>query len=234
MYRDRGFVQSSERTTLAPSSSLPPPAIHNSNHIGTHAGYSSQPSSGYNGRVSSITNQGPSLAPPVDFTPRHPRRSSNQAYNAPSLAPNGARTTSNLSASSTSSITHPTTPPQRHRPTVKTTRTPRHQNTTLEDDAIETLIFMASPGNSQRHPNNHASQFSQLRSGFLPEKRAKEPLPLSSPRKRGFLDDTNLNLEDNEDIDRVLDSMPNGDSSSDDEDEDMGIARGVRGQKVTA
>lgn len=93
---------------------------------------------------------------------------------------------------------------------------------------------MASPGNSQRHPNNHASQFSQLRSGFLPEKRAKEPLPLSSPRKRGFLDDTNLNLEDNEDIDRVLDSMPNGDSSSDDEDEDMGIARGVRGQKVTA
>jgi hypothetical protein len=91
----------------------------------------------------------------------------------------------------------------------------------MEKEAVETLLFMSSPGNSQyRPPSSHLpatplrNAFSAVerRVGFIDE---DDGMPIS-PRKKGLLE--SANLENDEDIDRVLDQMPD-DASSSEEDE---------------
>ena len=169
---------------------------------------------------------GPSLAPPVDLSPRNPRRSNPPAFEAPKLAGNGIKAMSNLSGSSVSSSA---TPPTGQRPLVQT---PSQQNASaMEQDAIETLLFMSSPGNSQyRPPSQPRPPGSPLRTVLSPEKRAKvrtleldkatrspnDDIAPLSPRKKTFLE--KANLENSENIDKVLDNMPTEDSSSSDEE----------------
>lgn len=89
-----------------------------------------------------------SLAPPVDFS--HPRRTQQSGHYVPSLATAGSHST--LSASSQSSTRSPynaTHPGHPEHPSAL--KTPSQQ--TMEQDAIETLLFMRSPGNSATFAN---------------------------------------------------------------------------------
>ncbi|MCJ1413929.1 hypothetical protein MMC32_000254 [Xylographa parallela] len=223
-----GFAESSERTT-APS--LASPQLYQGKYSREDL-YAQRAKPSYspslyarddfrrpNTQYQTASNeQGPSLAPPVDFAPRNPRRpdQSNPQTSVPYL--NGGRNHSNLSASSTSSTrsTIPATPPQKRPPSIKTTPSA----TAREKDAIETLLFMSSPGNSQRHPTNSQLPGTPLRNNFLAAERHvgfidDDSIPIS-PRKRGFLDSVRLQTDEN--IDKVLDRMVSEDSSSSEDD----------------
>lgn len=104
-------------------------------------------------------------------------------------------------------------------------RTPS-QNAAMEADAVETLLFMASPGNSSYHPNTSAAAESNLRSTAPTSSSQPSPLrtqfhydeKLSSPRRKvGFVDTTLPNQKpvdlsvEVRDIDRMLDE-PSDDS----------------------
>jgi hypothetical protein len=103
----------------------------------------------------------------------------------------------------------------------------------MEKDAIETLLFMSSPGNSQRqaqfHNNGNTLPGTPLRSGFQSHNEGierhvefatagEEAIPIS-PRKKGVLEMVG-HLETDEDVERLLDEM--GDEGSSSEDEEIG------------
>jgi len=145
-YRDgTGFVQSSERTTL-----IAPPRRHP---------HQVAPEAIMSGPGASQTQQSQArstLAPPVEFASianPHPRRSNPQHHARPTLS--GA-------ASSGMGIPreqYPSTPPLQGPPGSQVLKTPSQK--TAEQDAIETLLFMSSPGNSatfaraQQQANGH-------------------------------------------------------------------------------
>ena len=105
----------------------------------------------------------------------------------------------------------------------------------MEKDAIETLLFMSSPGNSQYPKSSlYSGERNQqgqnqlprtpLRTGYLaPEKRVEfaldgaddVPIKVETPKRKDLLDRVDLGNEAS--IDRVLDQMAGGESSSDDE-----------------
>jgi len=228
-YRETaGFAESSERTT-APS--LASPRKHQGKYSKEDL-YAQRAKPTYSaslnpkddfrhpdGHYRTILNDsGPSLAPPVDFAPRNPRRSDQPHSQGSPLHLSNARNHSNLSASSTSSTrsTIPATPPQKRPPSIKTTPSA----TAREKDAIETLLFMSSPGNSQRHPTSSQLPGTPLRNNFLAAERHvgfidDDSIPIS-PRKRGFLDSVRLQTDEN--IDKVLDRMASEDISSSEDD----------------
>ncbi|KAL8938319.1 MAG: hypothetical protein Q9216_003957 [Gyalolechia sp. 2 TL-2023] len=159
----------------------------------------------------------PALEPPVDILPRNAR--STYAHNAklPSLNTNGILRKGTVDALLPShQSTTPTTPPRRPAATM---RTPS-QKAAMEKDAVETLMFMSSPGNSGHHPVSYGTT---------------SPVPnltVTSPKRIGFapvMNRTNLQspymkqplkpakLATAADIDRALDEMPDHYSSSDDE-----------------
>lgn len=160
--------------------------------------------------ISAAKPTAPSLAPPVDITPRIATRRTNGSSqkHAPRLNTN----TANAHA------TMPATPPP---PQV---RTPR-QNTAEDIDAIETLVFMSSPKNSGYHPSpqrvnpssqstmpktplrQHIESFVERRAGFPPEQEADLSPGGRAPR-----------LQSEADIDRMLDEMSDGSSSSGEDD----------------
>ena len=215
-YRENaGFAQSSERTT-APS--LASPAMYHGKY-GREDGYAKRAELLYSPPLyprddihhpyaqhqTTLNEQGPSLAPPVDFAPLNHRRSDRSNSQASPIYLNGGRNHSNLSASSTSSTRSaiPATPPQKRPPSIKTTPSA----TAREKDAIETLLFMSSPGNSQRHPTSSQLPGTPLRNHFLAAERHvgfidDDSIPIL-PRKSGFLD--SVRLETDENIDKVLD-----------------------------
>ena len=84
--------------------------------------------------------EGPSLAPPVDILPRNPRRRDSLARNPPTLR------TSDLYDPKDSLV--PRTPSPKKPSSL---RTPSQQ-AAVEKDAVESLLFMSSPGNSGYHP----------------------------------------------------------------------------------
>ena len=111
--------------------------------------------------ASAIPNStAPSLAPPVDFGAKaNPRRTTLSGRVPPHL---DGTNNSNLSASSISSAASahsgpliPVTPPLHDTPA--TLQTPSQRATASERDAIETLLFMSSPGNSQTFRNGASS-----------------------------------------------------------------------------
>ena len=156
----------------------------------------------------------PSLAPPVDITPRIAARRKNASSSQQRAPRLNTNTTTN---------THPTLPVTPPPPQV---RTPR-QNTAEDIDAIETLVFMSSPKNSGYHPSpqrvnqnsqssmpktplrQHIESFVERRAGFPTEQEAD----LSSPG-----DGRVPRLQSEADIDRMLDEMSDGSSSSGEDD----------------
>lgn len=153
---------------------------------------------------------GPSLAPPADIVARSPRRLDATKKQPPPLRTNDLGTDS-----------APVTPPPRRQPKMRTLS----QQAEVEKDAVETLLFMSSPGNPGYHTpgvfarnplrNHFAHQADQTHSmGFSKPDEARsrgEQLGLSycqhpqSPAGKRPLS--------NAEMDRILDEMT---SSSDD------------------
>lgn len=111
--------------------------------------------------------------------------------------------------------------PQRAtRPSAKQ-RTPS-QNAVLEKDAVETLLFMASPNNSSYHLNSQPSQESSLRSSQIlsamtsPLRTQFSQTSVSSPKKVAFSDqhDSTHRRDRSALIEQMLDELP--DESEDD------------------
>jgi hypothetical protein len=100
-------------------------------------------------------------------------------------------------------------------------RTPS-QNAAMEADAVETLLFMASPNNSGYHPPSQASQESSLRSTQTlsamtsPLRTQFSQTSMTSPKKVAFSeqDYSNPVAQKNTTIDQMLDNLPD---ESDDE-----------------
>lgn len=170
---------------------------------------------------------GPSLAPPVDILPRSRRRSNSLRTQPPSIDTRNHSYHNSRGNSTAASdlVTGLTTPPKR----AFTSRTPS-QKAAMEQDAVETLLFMSSPGNSGHQPQTR-SLGTPLRSSFVPlEKRVgfadvswgddgsdgdrRSIRPFQN--HRGFLNSKGRVSGD--DVDRLLDEMPEKDSSSEDED----------------
>ena len=147
------------------------------------------------------------LAPAFDSPPRDARRVAQS--NPPRLNTNIVSNLSNHSMASTLSSNPPSTPPPRPASLAKSPSC----TTPMEQDAIETLLTMSSPGNSQHGPRYGHLPGSPLRNHFrAPERRVgfagynlAQP-PSQPPRVR---------LRTDEDVDRYLDEMSKDNESSD-------------------
>ncbi|KIW35374.1 uncharacterized protein PV07_02072 [Cladophialophora immunda] len=144
------------------------------------------------------------LAPPADIVPGSRRR---PTPNAVFQSVNGIHAqTRNLHSS---------------RPHTNQ-RTPS-QNAAMEADAVETLLFMASPNNSGYNPPSHASQDSSLRSAQVfssqtsPLRTQFSQTSVTSPKKVVFSDagSTEPAFDKAALIDRMLDEL------SDDSDDEL-------------
>lgn len=170
---------------------------------------------------------GPSLAPPLDILPRTSRRPDGTSRQPPPLR----------TADIYNTGAPPSTPPPK---TASKMRTPSQQ-AAVEKDAVESLIFMSSPGNSGYHPPAALSG-TPLRAEFSTH---AIQTPHSYPAPRGVADLQGAQSGravlpakealqsrkplSNADIDKLLDEMSD---SSDTDDEDLRDGRHVRNALV--
>ena len=182
-------------------------------HEGTNVSRSSQ--------TRPPSTDGPSLAPPADIVSRTPRRADSMKRQPPPLQTNVMESPYGHSHPA-SFFDAPSTPPQKRGAKI---RTPSQQ-AAVEKDAVETLLFMSSPGISGYQQSN-AFPGTQLRSQSSPSNvqvdlsaavqdsdqrrsnRGPETLPGQSTNSKRQLLDAN--------IDRTLDEMPDTSSSEDDD-----------------
>lgn len=245
-----GFTQSSERTTATLETLHPSPQVYSRTSRLDYA-YSQtddivSPQSGQSSRTyesfwreHSASNasrylhtqnsaEAPSLAPPADILPRNVRRSNGLQAQPPALQTSNQHS---FSSSGSAPSAMPATPPQRH---VVKPRTPS-QNAAMEQDAVETLLFMSSPGNSGYHPPNQLpatplrTQLSAMyrkphsaaaiSSNHTSNEQLQPIRPLSDHLdSRRFVNGA--------DIDKLLDEMPDEISSSDEDDlKTIGVAQ---------
>lgn len=169
---------------------------------------------------------GPSLAPPADILPRNRRRTTSLRTQPPFLNTAYNASYDSRSTNSLGSVTSPATPPKR----MSSIRTPS-QKAAMEQDAVETLVFMSSPGHSGNHPQTR-SIGTPLRSSFkrvgftdVSENGSDEDRPHPSPDKpfgrTGRLKSDRI--VSRADVDRLLDEMPDEDSSEDEIDSHLKI-----------
>ena len=162
-------------------------------------------------------NEGPSLAPPVDLVPRNQRRTDGSIRQLPTLHTKDLHSADNQPGSVSSHL--PTTPPPMK---ASKMRTPSQQ-AAVEKDAVETLLFMSSPGNSNYHPppalprtslrnNLTSSTIKTDRAGTLRQTKGARP-NRSFPRTR-LISQSRRPLSDAE-LDKILDDMPDTSSSDD-------------------
>lgn len=161
---------------------------------------------------------GPSLAPPADILPRNRRRTTSLRTQPPFLDTAYGGSYESRNANSLGSVTSPATPPKR----MSNMRTPS-QKAAMEQDAVETLVFMSSPGHSGHHPQTR-SIGTPLRSSFkrvgftdASENGSDEDRPHLLPTKP-FKRTGRLKCDgivSGADVDRLLDEMPDEDSSED-------------------
>lgn len=113
------------------------------------------------------------------------------------------------------------------------------QNAAMEADAVETLLFMASPNNSGYHPQSQSSQASSLRA-TQPLSAMTSPLrtqfsqtSVTSPKKVAFSDHhtSPSSVDKSALIDRMLDTLP--DESEDELNEALALADGRASQAVS-
>lgn len=165
---------------------------------------------------------GPSLAPPVDIIPRNSRQADFADRQPPPLHTRGLHSAGSQTAPAFSTL--PATPPPKRTPKL---RTPSQQ-AAVEKDAVETLLFMSSPGNPAYHPPVILSG-TPLRSGLAPRTSQSDHLGTTerqdgrsggidaflrqTPRPKTQLSDAELN--------KMLDEMPETSSSDDDELQDQ-------------
>ena len=158
--------------------------------------------------------KGPSLAPSADIVSREPRRSNATKKLPPPLQTNNLGTE-----------LAPRTPPPQRRSKI---RTPSQQ-AEVEKDAVETLLFMSSPGVPGYHPrgaiartplrNNFAHRADQTNSsGFSRRDKARgdgeQPEVSCSQNPHGPARKRPLS---NAEMDKMLDEMPDASSSDDSE-----------------
>ena len=225
---ERKVIGSPERggQLLAISPALPSTGRVSPDSLSSSSGMSSNDNSAVYGRYAPLSDarNKPSLAPPVDLSTKNPRRSSQASFAPPALHQKFSSGLTHSSAISRSPIL--STPPAVRRPFEQPSAS-RKTSTAMEQDAIETLMFMSSPGNTQYKPSSQQTlPGSQPKRSALSSEvtgRADVPdtdaIPLS-PRKINILDSANLGTE--ESIDQVLDQMPAAEeiyeTSSEDED----------------
>ena len=163
----------------------------------------------YHGKHS--TNQSPRLAPAFDVPPFDARRAAQP--HPPRLKTNNFSNLSNHSTASTLLSNPPSTPPPKHASLAKSPSS----TTPMEQDAIETLLTMSSPGNSQHGPMYGHLPGSPLRNHLRPSERrvrsAKQDMQRSYPTSPGQA--SSVKLRTDEDVDRYLDQMSKDDESSD-------------------
>ncbi|KAF6239453.1 hypothetical protein HO173_002715 [Letharia columbiana] len=157
---------------------------------------------------------GPSLAPSANIVVRTPRRSDAKKKQPPPLR------TDNLGTNSA-----PITPPPKGQSKI---RTPSQQ-AEVEKDAVETLLFMSSPGNSGYHPPGAFAR-TPLRNHFERQADQTDSLGFSMPDSaRGPREQPRLSYSphlrspprkrrlSNAEMDKILDEMPDTSSSDDGE-----------------
>jgi Whi5 like len=188
----------------------------------------------------SSTSASSSLAPAVDFTSTtrhlsHPRRSETPRFTRPPVLI--GRSTSDLSQNSQpGNVVPPRTPNRTSHPVDLMLQTP-NQKSIQERDAIETLLFMSSPGNSSTmgHSFPTHGQASQQPSPLQAEfgallrsaqgrnvefadgemSRCSDTPPLKHGARRARLE-KNCRLGDG-DFEKFLDNIPDTESSDEDE-----------------
>ncbi|KAL8809010.1 MAG: hypothetical protein Q9200_003810 [Gallowayella weberi] len=153
---------------------------------------------------------GPKLAPPVDIMPATSRRSHADNIQPPRL------NTRDVHGNGKSPLAAPTTPATPPRKPVSAIRTP-NQKSTMEQDAVETLMFMSSPGNSGYHPAFHAPISPLPKHSITSPKRGEFSPSGARPRSNGRTAVSGPRLSTTAEIDRALDQMPDQYSSSDDD-----------------
>ena len=164
---------------------------------------------------------GPSLAPPADIQPCNVRQSNALQAQLPLLQTSNQHSVSS-SGSALSAV--PATPPQKY---ALKPRTPS-QNAAMEQDAVETLLFMSSPGNSGYHPPAQLPA-TTLRSQLSAVDRKPSLTTTTGSNRasneqlgpnRALSDHLDLRrLVNSADIDKLLDEMPDEVSSSDEDDQ---------------
>ena len=168
--------------------------------------------------VGGSPNEGPSLAPPVDLVPRSQRRIDGSIPQLPTLHTKDLYIAGNQPGSVSSNL--PITPPP-----IKASkmRTPSQQ-AAVEKDAVETLLFMSSPGNSNYHPPPALSGTllrDKITSSAVKTDHAATLRQSKGSRPNGSFPMTRLEsqakkpLSDAE-LDKILDDMPDTSSSDDD------------------
>lgn len=162
---------------------------------------------------------GPFLAPPVDILPRNSGRLDSTTRQPPALRTNMYSPVGHLI---------PRTPSPKKQPKM---RTPSQQ-AAVEKDAVETLLFMSSPGNSDYRPLT-APSGTPLRSEFTPQASRtshtsvytdqEAGLPSNQPGRASLATHPEPRLQapssrhlSDAEINKMLDEMPDT-SSSDDE-----------------
>ena len=164
-------------------------------------------------------NVGPSLAPPVDLVPHNQRRIGGLIPQLPTLHTKDLQSARNQLGSVSSNL--PTTPPPMK---ASKMRTPSQQ-AAVEKDAVETLLFMSSPGNSNYHPppalsgtplRNNFSSSTVKKDHAATLRQSKGARPNRSFPKTRLASQSRRPLSDAE-LDSILDDMP--DTSSSDEDD---------------
>lgn len=160
---------------------------------------------------------GPSLEPPANIVAHPPRRSDFMKKQPPPLRTDSLGTTS-----------APVTPPPNKHSKI---RTPSQQ-AEVEKDAVETLLFMSSPGNSGYHPPG-AFPGTPLRNQFERHTDRIDGLGLARPdQARHRYEQRRLSYSQhlrsparkrplsNAEMDKILDEMPDTSSSDDSELQD--------------
>ena len=242
-----GFPHSSDRTSATPENSQPMPHMYSGASAldyptsqtfhSTHSPPTTQSGPTYESfwREHSTSNAlnhaqpqspqlgGPSLAPPVDILPRSRRRSNPLRTQPPSLSTTNTFNNHGSISMASNRSADPATPPKK----ASTVRTPS-QKAAMEQDAVETLLFMSSPGNSG-HRTQARSIRTPLRSSFAP---SEKRVGFANASGGGVSDELGSNtnpfrahkrfskpegIVNEADVDRLLDEMPDGNSSSDDD-----------------
>ena len=158
--------------------------------------------------------KGPSLAPSANIVSREPRRSNATKKLPPPLQ------TSNLGTDLA-----PRTPPPQRRSKI---RTPSQQ-AEVEKDAVETLLFMSSPGVPGYHPRGAIARTPLRNDSWHRADQTKSPGFSRRNKTRGDGEQPEVSLSQhphgparkrplsNAEMDKMLDEMPDASSSDDSE-----------------